>query len=207
METAPAVQARTSLQAVWSLVLGILSITCLWLVGSIPAIVLGILAIKNIDASQGALEGRGKAIAGLITGGVGVVLGIMPLGMVAAISLPAFVQTRERAEQAVQVNHVRQLSMACQMYALDNEGKFPPDLAGLVPDYLDTEEILTCRVRKTGESGPYLYRPGLSDQSPPKEPLLLAPFPIKEKQVVGYVDGSVDAMPLPLPDGLTEGFR
>ncbi|MCB1077841.1 MAG: DUF4190 domain-containing protein, partial [Verrucomicrobiae bacterium] len=68
----PNADAKTSPQAVWSLILGILSITCLWIFGSIPAIILGILGLKKVDQSQGALKGRGLAIAGIITGGVGV---------------------------------------------------------------------------------------------------------------------------------------
>ena len=61
----PTTEAKTSSLALWSLVLGILSITCLWLLGSIPAIILGILAIKKIDGSGGTLKGRGMGIAGM----------------------------------------------------------------------------------------------------------------------------------------------
>lgn len=62
--------------AIWSLTLGILSNTCLWILGSIPAILLGIVAIRKIDASAGAQKGRGLAIAGIVTGGVGFIGGL-----------------------------------------------------------------------------------------------------------------------------------
>jgi len=57
--------------AVWSLVSGILWV--FWL-GSIVAVVLGHLALKQIEASRGGQRGRGLAIAGLVVGYVGIAL-------------------------------------------------------------------------------------------------------------------------------------
>lgn len=92
----PDSKAKVSTQAIWSLVLGILSITCLWILGSIPAIILGILAIKNIDRSGGRLAGRGLAVGGIATGGVGVFFGIVTFGFVAAVTLPVVVKVKEK---------------------------------------------------------------------------------------------------------------
>lgn len=209
MESAPPAAPalpRTSPQAVWSLVLGILSITCLWLLGSIPAIILGILAIRNIDASSGALEGRGKAIAGIITGGVGIIAGLAFVGIVVATFIPAFSKVRENANAIYQVNEIRQITMACKMYAMENDGKFPPHLEVLVPNFLESEELLTWEDRKTREKLPYLYRPGLKQESAPDEPIVLAPAAINHRRAVGYADGHVEAMKLPLPEELLEKF-
>jgi Domain of unknown function (DUF4190) len=68
---APAL-TRTSGLAVASLVTG-LFFWCL-LVPGIVAIVLGYLALEQIDRSGGATTGRGMAVAGIILGWVGIAL-------------------------------------------------------------------------------------------------------------------------------------
>ncbi len=57
---------KTPPGAVWSLVLGILSLFCLWLLGSIPAIILGALSIKKAKANPETVGGEGLALAGII---------------------------------------------------------------------------------------------------------------------------------------------
>src|SRR5436853_4454186 len=60
--------ARTDGKAVASLVLGILSVTILWIIAGIPAIILGHLSRSSIRRSIGELKGNGMALAGLIMG-------------------------------------------------------------------------------------------------------------------------------------------
>jgi len=60
------------MKAIWALVLGILGLVCCGLVGGIPAIILGNMAKKEIDAGQG--TGRGMAQAGFILGIVALAL-------------------------------------------------------------------------------------------------------------------------------------
>jgi uncharacterized protein DUF4190 len=68
------VQRKKSGKAIASLVLGLLSLFApLGIVLGIIAVVLGILARKEIRASTG-LDGDGMALAGIITGAVGSVL-------------------------------------------------------------------------------------------------------------------------------------
>ncbi len=68
-------EPRTSVMAVVSLVLGILSLVmCCAGVGAIagvPAAGFGIAAIIAINAKQGALSGRGMAVSGIVTGTIG----------------------------------------------------------------------------------------------------------------------------------------
>ena len=71
---------RVSGLAIASLVVGILWFY--WL-GSILALVLGYMAKREIDASRGAVTGRGFAIAGIVLGWIGV--GIFTLLMLATI--------------------------------------------------------------------------------------------------------------------------
>ena len=78
--------ARTNGLAIASLVTGILAIVpgcCCGLFGiplSIIALVMGIVSISQINASQGRLVGKGLAIAGVSCGGAAIALDI--LGMV-----------------------------------------------------------------------------------------------------------------------------
>ncbi len=79
---------RTSALAVWSLVLGILSLLCFSFFAGIPAIICGHMGRARIRDSQGALTGEGLALAGLIIAYIN--LAIVVLGIIAAIVLPSF---------------------------------------------------------------------------------------------------------------------
>lgn len=74
---------RTSGMAVASMVLGIIgAITSLFVVGLVPAIValaLGYNAKGDVDESGGRLQGRSQAIAGIVTGWVGVGIAVAVL--------------------------------------------------------------------------------------------------------------------------------
>lgn len=184
---------RTSSQAVWSLVLGILSITCLWLLGSIPAILLGRSAIKKIDESGGTLTGRGLAMAGIITGSVGILLGFITVGSIlAAAALPAFNQVQNQAKQTRQENQVRQIIVACHYHATEKNGAFPESLEALMEaGYLGTEDAHAIDTI----GGVFLYRPGFTGTSPDEEILIASPAPVGRQRVVGQVDGATMVVP------------
>ena len=61
----PVPQAQTSKLAIWSLVLGILSLACFSIFSGIPGVICGHTALSQINKSGGALSGRALAIAGL----------------------------------------------------------------------------------------------------------------------------------------------
>ncbi|MEM9281361.1 MAG: DUF4190 domain-containing protein, partial [Verrucomicrobiota bacterium] len=172
-----------------SLVLGVLSITCLWLLGSIPAIILGAMALKRIGISPEPLSGKGKAVAGIVTGSVGIVAGLIPLGMVASVALPAFSSVQSRAQETIEINQMKQINFACKIYAIENGNQFPERLADLVPDYLPNESLISWEDPETRRLVPVIYRSGLNEQSPPDEILALAPFPRNGKRAVVFVNG------------------
>jgi Domain of unknown function (DUF4190) len=60
--------------AVASLIMGIVGLTFLPIVASIGAIITGFMAKNQIDESNGTQGGRGMAMAGIVTGFIGVVL-------------------------------------------------------------------------------------------------------------------------------------
>ena len=192
----PNADAKTSPQALWSLILGILSITCLWIFGSIPAIILGILGLKKVDQSQGALKGRGLAIAGIITGGVGVIAGITPIAIVASLTVPVFTKVQDSAQTAKQVSTVKSLIVACHLSASEHGGNFPKDLNQLLKEgYIDSEEILLWKGNSSNAEGkPYLYRTGLTDSTTSIEPVIASPEPVHRKRIVGFSDGHVEEL-------------
>ncbi|MCC5952006.1 MAG: DUF4190 domain-containing protein [Acidimicrobiia bacterium] len=75
---APGIVRQTNNQAVWSLVLGILSVvTCpLTAVAGLP---LGVSARRQIRDSQGTQDGDGLALAGIITSIVGLVMMLLTI--------------------------------------------------------------------------------------------------------------------------------
>jgi hypothetical protein len=60
-------------------------------------------------------------------------------------------------------NNLRQLGLACHMWADDHDGVFPPDLLKLVPAYADNAKILQCPwyTRHAADGVDYVYVSGL----------------------------------------------
>lgn len=75
----------TSGKATTALVLGICGLVICPFVLSVPAIIVGQSAKKEIDASQGRLGGRSQAQAGFILGIIGTVLGVLVALFVAVV--------------------------------------------------------------------------------------------------------------------------
>ena len=109
--------------AIWSLVLGILSLTCFWLLAAIPAVICGHLAYSRIKQSRGALEGSGLALGGIITGYLSIALSIFIIPLLAAIAIPNFVKARQTAQMNACINNLRVIDGAKQEWALENKKK------------------------------------------------------------------------------------
>jgi competence protein ComGC len=137
----PAPQSpKSSPLAIWSLVLGILSLTLCSLFAGIPAVICGHMASGRIKRSGGLLTGQGLALAGLITGYVSVGLALLVVPMLMAIAIPNFVKARQTAQKQMCINHLRELDGAIQRFALENK-KQPTDpvtLNDLTPYLKDT---------------------------------------------------------------------
>lgn len=117
----PVLTAKTSGLAIVSLILGILGITCILpIVGSLAALILGIIALIKISKSGGLIKGLGLAIAGTILGGVGLVMG--PL--IVAMLVPAIVKARTKAYQVQVMSEERLIENAVHGYFADR-GKLP----------------------------------------------------------------------------------
>lgn len=100
-EEKPLRHGQTSPMAIISLITGILAVICtilfclpctliLAFIFSLAAAVLGFISLRQINNSEGALTGRGLAIAGLIAGLVSLVGAIVLTIIGIGLSLPAF---------------------------------------------------------------------------------------------------------------------
>lgn len=72
-------QGQNQVFSIVSLVAGIISIFCCWLspILGIVALVTGYLSLNNIKKDSSAYGGRGLAIAGMVTGGLGLAIGVL----------------------------------------------------------------------------------------------------------------------------------
>lgn len=117
---APA-KVPTSGLAISSLVLGVLGLVSCGLT-SLVGLVLGIVALRKINRSQGSLSGSGLAIAGICVSGAFLVL----IPICAGMLLPALAKAKGKALNVACMNNVRQLNLGLLMYAGDNGEAFPP---------------------------------------------------------------------------------
>jgi type II secretory pathway pseudopilin PulG len=105
------VTAKTDGKAVASLVLGILSVTILWILAGIPAIILGHISRTSIRKSMGELKGAGMAMAGLIMGYISVAA-IPFIMIVAAIAIPSLLRARQVAQESSAVLNLKTINSA-----------------------------------------------------------------------------------------------
>jgi hypothetical protein len=87
---------------------------------AIPSVICGHMALSRVKRSNGTLGGHGIALAGLITGYVGISLAILMIPLYAAIAIPNFVKARETARRNTCINNLRIIDGAKQQWALDN---------------------------------------------------------------------------------------
>ena len=105
----------------YSLVLGILSITCFAILAGIPAVICGHMALSKIDKSRGTLTGRGKAVAGLVMEYLGCTLAtVFWAGLLAAIIIPNYIKARDTFTQNGCLSNLRLIQTAKNQWALDN---------------------------------------------------------------------------------------
>ena len=150
----PVFAPKTSALAITSLVLGILSIFTCGLT-MIPAIICGIIALNKIKQSGGTLTGQGQAVAGLVIGGVSLLM----VPIMAAMLLPAVAAAREKARQVQCANNERQIALAYQMYTDEHAGKRPQTLDDL-RKYVGTDKVFYCPSASDKSAPSYQLIPG-----------------------------------------------
>jgi hypothetical protein len=115
-------------------VLGILSLVCFTIFTGIPGVICGHKALSKIKRSGGALTGQGLAIAGLVTGYLGIAWAMLFIPLMLAIAIPNFVKARATAQANACINNLRQIGAAANQFALEHSKTngeaihFPNDL-------------------------------------------------------------------------------
>ena len=128
----------------------------------------------------------------------GLVLGYVTTGLtvvwiaVAALATPVIFKALERANMAANASNGRQIQMVCMSYAMDNDGKFPPDLQTLETEgHIPFLDALRYKESKKAKHD-WIYFAGHSESDSYDTILIAAPMTTKGgKRVVGYLDGSV----------------
>lgn len=186
----PPSSMKTSGMAIASLVLGICSVLGCSILTAIPALILGGIALSKIGKSRGALVGTGQAIAGLVLGG----LGLLVVPILAAILLPAISQARGAAQQASCMNQARQLGMAMQQYSLDHTNQLPAKLEDL-NEYLGGSFAQVTRCPAKPQAGVAFELTGAAKQSgDPADAIVLREISPNHrgKRTVLFNDGHVE---------------
>ena len=140
---------KTSRMAVTSMVMGILSIFIGWLtlaILPIIAIILGHKAQGKIKRSGGTLTGTGAAVAGYVTGYISLGLLIPMLGIIAAITIPAYQDytMRARTAEAHYTTAVHKTAIAEALATGAEPGTIsmdPSDLGLMAPDQYRTTYV------------------------------------------------------------------
>lgn len=125
-EPAPNTAPKTSGLAIAALVLSLLF--CIPLAPLI-GLVLGIVALMQIDKSKGALTGKGMAIGAIV---VSLFTGVVAIGMMAAIAIPNFMRFQARAKEAEARVSLMQLKTATMAH-VSEQRSFPPSDGAWAP--------------------------------------------------------------------------
>lgn len=117
-----------------SLVFGILSFIMIPFCGLV-SLITGIIALVKINSSKGVLQGRGKAIAGLILGVWSIVrLSVLAI-ILAAILLPALTVAKSRAREVFCMNNLKKIATNAFQFAEEHNDTFPASMEELM-DYM-----------------------------------------------------------------------
>ena len=140
---------RTSRLALGSLLLGLLALPLTLLTG-VPALIVGYRALYAINASEGQLRGRRLALAGMLLGTVGCLLGV---GYGLLLLVNRLGEASNRLECA---NNLRQIGQGLELYAKHHGDKYPKAVVdGTLPP--------TERLSWVAELAPLMPRKAMSE--------------------------------------------
>ena len=195
---------QTSGLAIASLVCGILGFLTCGLTG-IAAVITGHFAMSSIKRANGSLEGKGMALAGLITGYFSFL--IIGVAFVSGLAAPVLLKQRQAADRVEAVNHLRQLGLG--LFDFDSEyGSFPSEalatddakfssLTGRhILDQLEAagsvKEVDDLLALKKVYSGDWFYFPPTAKGTSP--PIIMISPPIGHRRLVLKMDNSVSQL-------------
>lgn len=182
--------------AIASLVLGIFGVVGACLTG-IPAVICGHLALSRIGKSNGALGGKGIAIAGTVIGYVAIAWSVL---LIPALTVPIIGNVQDRGMQTKLVANARQIFLGCKVYSVEHDGRFPESLEQLVEEGMmeDGPVFLVPGMVDMDHEGEAMFRlvtPGANEiDLDPAEAVIVSRFPVSLRRDAGWVmvraDGS-----------------
>jgi prepilin-type processing-associated H-X9-DG protein len=110
---------RLSGTALVSLLLGLTS-PLLQVLTGLPAMVLGLRALRAVNASEGRLQGARLAVGGMILGALGTALTGLWLGMI------VIRHVNEKSNRVQCMDNLRQIGLAMNLYSVKHDGLLPP---------------------------------------------------------------------------------
>ncbi len=140
--TTPATKQSSGL-SVTSLILGILSVSCLSVFAGIPAIITGHIARGRAKKQPELFGGAGLALGGLIMGYVSVVMLIVLVPVLAGLLLPALAKAKGKAQTTRCVSNMKQIGLAARIWSNDHNDMFPPDILTMSNE-LVAPNLLVC---------------------------------------------------------------
>jgi hypothetical protein len=89
---------------------------------------------------------------------------ILAVGVLGAVVYPVFVRARATARKAVCLSNVKNISLAMQMYASDNDDRFPPadEWCDTLQGYVKDADVYRCVSAPEHPCG-YAYNAALSE--------------------------------------------
>ena len=116
--------------------------------------------------------------------------------IIAAFQLP-LAKAREQAKRTVSLNNLKQIALACIMFADDHDGKFASDLQKLYP-YYRNPKILESPLKPKDFDGPsYIYVAGLNRGMQEPRKIIIAyenPAFCSDGICVAFLDGRCESM-------------
>ncbi len=105
---------------------------------------------------------------------------------------PPLAKAREQAKRTVSLNNLKQIALACLLYADEHDGRFAPDLQQLYP-YHRNQKILESPRKPKGFDGPsYIYVAGLKPRMRRPQVIIIAyenPAFCSDGICVAFMDG------------------
>lgn len=129
---------------------------------------------------------------------------LLLIALASAVVVTVYARGRLLSKRTLCLNNARNLGIALHLYAQDHDGFFPPEEPGLsvLEIYVVNRDVFRCPTVSHRKGSPeafpidFIYRPGLSNQDPPNEPVLADDQPRHEGGAnVLTVDGSVQWWP------------
>lgn len=186
-------ETKTEPLSIWSLVLGILSLSCFSILAGIPAIICGHLSLGRLKKNT-SLRGKGMAIAGLVLGYISSIISVV--AVIASLLVPLLSGSLERAQAAQKLNNARQIHLVIQSIALDSKATGETNL-GWPADagcrsVTDVKNMAVQNNYVTADDAEKLFKDliiGNVSESDPPETILVKSKPSPGKPVVVFRKG------------------